>query len=119
MQPIDRSSAEHYIWSQVCDGWHLVKRPDMSVIAERVPPGRAEIRHYHSNARQFFYILSGEAVIEIEGKEVELSEGQGIEIAPGARHQFMNRSEKDVHFLVISHPSTRGDRVEVQAGIQP
>lgn len=85
----------------------------MSVIAERVPPGASESRHYHATARQFFYILSGKAVIEIEGADVALSEGQGIEIAPAVRHQFRNKSEEDVHFLVISHPTTRGDRVEV------
>ena len=29
---VDRSSAEHYVWGGVCDGWHFVKRQDMSVI---------------------------------------------------------------------------------------
>jgi mannose-6-phosphate isomerase-like protein (cupin superfamily) len=113
MQLIDRSSAEHYIWGDVCDGWHLVKRTDMSVIAERVPPGAKETRHFHSSARQFFFILSGRAVIEINGERVTLAEGQGIEVAPGTSHQFINESPEDVHFLVVSHPSTRGDRVEV------
>jgi len=113
MQPIDRSSAEHYIWGDVCDGWHLVKRTDMSVIAERVPPGAKETRHFHSTARQFFFILSGRAVIEINGGRVALGEGQGIEVVPGTSHQFINESPEDVHFLVVSHPSTRGDRAEV------
>jgi hypothetical protein len=27
------------------------------------------------------------------------------------KHQFKNQSDADVHFLVISVPSTRGDRV--------
>lgn len=83
------------------------------MIAERVPPGASEVRHYHSAARQFFYVLSGKAVIEIEGRDVELTEGQGVEIPPGLKHQFINRSDEDVHVLVISHPNTRGDRVEV------
>lgn len=113
MKSIDRASAEHYTWAQVCDGWHLVKRADMSVIAERVPAGGSEKRHYHAEGRQFFYILKGMAVIQIEGECVELSEGQGLEIGPECRHQFMTRSDDDVHFLVISHPNTRDDRVEV------
>ncbi len=113
MKPIDRSSAEHYIWGDVCDGWHLVKRTDMSVIAERVPSGAREVRHYHSTSRQFFFILSGCAVIEMNGERVELAEGQGIEVAPSTPHQFMNESPADVHFLIISHPSTRGDRINV------
>lgn len=112
MKAIDRSSAEHYLWGEVCDGWHLVKRSDLSVIAERVPPGASEVRHYHASARQFFYILRGCAVIEVNGEREALQEGQGLEIAPGTSHQFMNESQEDVHFLVISHPSTRGDRVD-------
>jgi mannose-6-phosphate isomerase-like protein (cupin superfamily) len=110
---IDRASAEHYLWGEACDGWHLLKRDDLSIIAERVPPGAKEIRHFHSETRQFFFILSGSAVMEIEDRCVTLVEGQGLEVPPGARHQFRNESLADVHFLVISHPTTRGDRSEV------
>jgi mannose-6-phosphate isomerase-like protein (cupin superfamily) len=113
MKPIDRSTAEHYTWADVCDGWHLVKRQDMSVIAEKVPPKAKEVRHFHSVARQFFFILDGQAMMEINGERVPLAAGQGIEVAPGVPHQFMNESNDDVNFLVISHPSTRGDRVDV------
>ncbi|MBB6019041.1 mannose-6-phosphate isomerase-like protein (cupin superfamily) [Paenibacillus sp. JGP012] len=38
---------------------------------------------------------------------------EGIEIPPGAPHQMQNQSEADVEFLVISHPTTRGDRTEL------
>lgn len=112
MNPVDRSTAEHYVWGEACDGWHLLKRTDMSIISERVPPGAKETRHFHTTSRQFFFILSGAAVIEINGEQVALQEGQGIEVAPNTPHQFMNLSGKEVNFLVISHPSTRGDRVE-------
>ncbi|MBD9363066.1 cupin domain-containing protein [Methylomonas fluvii] len=113
MQAIDRSSAEHYTWGDGCDGWHLVKRADMSVISERVPPGASEVRHVHASARQFFYILEGCAIMEINGKRIQLSEGQGIEVAPETPHQLINESSADVRFLVISHPATIGDRIEV------
>jgi mannose-6-phosphate isomerase-like protein (cupin superfamily) len=111
-QAIDLSSAEHYRWGGICDGWHLLKRSDLSIIAERVPPGGKESRHSHERARQFFYILSGCAVMEVDGERVELREGQGLEVAPGTPHQFLNESPAVVHFLVISHPTTRGDRNE-------
>lgn len=111
-KPVDRTSAQHYTWGGVCDGWHLLQRPELSVIAERVPPGAQETRHFHASARQFFYILSGSAVIELPGARIALAQGQGLEVPPGVAHQFINASEADVHFLVISHPSTRGDRTE-------
>ena len=65
MNSINTDNAEHYVWGEVCEGWHLVKREEISVIQERVPPGRAEVKHLHSRARQFFFILEGRAAIEI------------------------------------------------------
>jgi len=113
-KPIDRRVVEHYLWGEGCDGWHLVKRDDMSVIAERVPPGACETRHLHEKARQFFYILSGSAIIEMDSERIPLNEGQGIEVKPGTPHRFGNESTEDVHFLVISHPASHGDRIEIE-----
>jgi mannose-6-phosphate isomerase-like protein (cupin superfamily) len=108
--PISIASAEHYVWGDVCDGWHLLKHPSLSVIQERVPPGAGEIRHFHSNARQFFYVLTGVATLEFDGRSLELKAGEGCEITPTIRHRFANRSAEEVSFLVISAPSTQGDR---------
>lgn len=110
---ISTENAEHYIWGKACDGWHLLKRADMSVIQERVPAGAAEVRHYHQRARQFFYILEGRGTMRLEDREIILEKGKGMEIAPMVNHQFRNDSQADVHFLVISVPSTRGDRVNL------
>jgi len=107
---ISIENAEHYIWGEICNGWHLLKRDDMSVIRERVPAGGAEVMHYHNVARQFFYVLEGEATMVFEDHEVILNKGDGIEIEPHVKHQFKNHSTADVHFLVMSIPFTRGDR---------
>ena len=110
---ISIDTAEHYMWGEVNDGWHLLKRDDMSVIQERVPAGSAEVMHYHNVARQFFYILEGEGTMIFENHEVILKKGHGLEIPPQIKHQFKNQSNADVHFLVISIPTTRGDRINV------
>jgi len=110
---ISIENAEHYVWGEICDGWHLLKRDDMSVIRERMPAGSAEIMHYHERARQFFYVLEGEAMMTFEDHEVVLQKGQGLEISPMVKHQFKNNSSIDVHFLVISAPSTGGDRINL------
>ena len=106
-------NAEHYLWGEISDGWHLLKRDDLSVIQERVPAGGSEVMHYHEASRQFFYILEGEGVMIFEDGEVILAKGQGLEIPPQRKHQFKNQSNADVHFLVISVPTTRGDRINV------
>jgi mannose-6-phosphate isomerase-like protein (cupin superfamily) len=110
---ISIENAEHYIWGEICDGSHLLNREDMSVIQERVPAGGAEVMHFHERARQFFYVLEGEGTMSFEDHEIILQKGQGVEIFPKAKHQFKNKSDADVYFLVISVPSTRGDRINL------
>jgi len=112
-------NAEHYIWGEVCDGWHLLKREEMSVIQERVPAGAAEVMHYHNAACQFFYILDGEGTMVFEDHEVILTKGQCLEIPPQIKHQFKNQSNADVHFLVVSIPTTRGDRINIASPAVP
>lgn len=114
-QPISTLTAEHYRWGQAsdCDGWHLMHRADLSVIQERVPPGRGEVRHYHTLARQFFYILYGVGTMLIGAERLTLKASEGLEVPPHVAHEFRNDSETEVVFLVISAPTTRGDRVNV------
>lgn len=112
---IDAASASHYVWGGVCDGWRLVQGEGLSVIEERMPPGAQEQRHFHTKARQFFYVLEGELTLEVEGVVHRLGARQGLEIAPGERHQAFNASKEecamDVRFLVVSAPPGQGDRV--------
>jgi mannose-6-phosphate isomerase-like protein (cupin superfamily) len=108
---ISIENAEHYGWGEICDGWHLLKREDMSIIQERVPANGREVMHHHNTSRQFFYILEGEGTMVFENGQVVLQKGEGIEIAPQVKHQFLNQSNADVNFLVISVPPTRGDRI--------
>ncbi|MBI3481316.1 MAG: cupin domain-containing protein [Nitrosomonadales bacterium] len=119
MQVINLSSAEHYTWGEVCEGWHLLKSADLSVIQERVPPGRGEVKHFHSYARQFFFVLSGVASLEFEDKTVSFRSGQGVHVPPLTSHRFTNHSDEEVVFLVISSPPTAGDRTNITiAGIE-
>jgi mannose-6-phosphate isomerase-like protein (cupin superfamily) len=108
---ISVDTAEHYAWGAQCDGWHLVKQAELSVIQERMPPGAAEARHLHRAARQFFYVLAGTATMELAGRRERLGPGQGLEVPPGVPHQLFNEAAADLEFLVISQPASHGDRV--------
>ena len=113
MEPISAKTAEHYVWGDGCDGWHLVRTDELSVIEERMPPGTAEQRHMHERSRQFFYVLSGELTIELEGEVNLLIPGMGLEVAPRQAHQVMNFSGTNAVFLVVSQPPGRVDRIVV------
>ncbi|MDP5275486.1 cupin domain-containing protein [Chengkuizengella axinellae] len=111
---ISKENAEHYIWGQLCDGFHLIKSNDLSIIHEKMPPETFEEKHYHTKAKQFFFVLSGQATIEVNDEIVLLNEHEGIEILPNIPHQMMNKSSDDVEFILISTPTSKGDRVVVE-----
>ncbi|MCJ2179001.1 cupin domain-containing protein [Novosphingobium album (ex Hu et al. 2023)] len=109
---IDQSNAEHYVWGGVNDGWHLLKRRDLSIIRERMVPGGAEVPHRHAKSRQFFQVLAGELSIRTETGMLTIKAGQGAEIAPGLLHQAINGTNEPAEFLVVSMPPSHGDRIE-------
>jgi mannose-6-phosphate isomerase-like protein (cupin superfamily) len=115
VQIVSTKLAEHYWWGgplgSDCDGWHLVKAPDLSIIEERMPPGTSEVRHSHRFSRQFFYLLEGELTLEVAGQEFVLCPGDGVEIAPGQPHQAQNRSASALRMLVTSQPPSHGDKL--------
>lgn len=111
---LSTANAEHYTWGDHCDGWYLVRTPELNVIEERMPSGASETRHYHIKARQFFYVLEGELTMEIEHHLFTLKAGEGIEVAPGQAHQAMNRSADPLRIMVTSQPPSHGDRIEAQ-----
>ncbi len=112
-RPISATTAEHYTWGAGADGWHLVRTPALSVIQERMPPGSAEVRHRHTAARQFFFVLAGQLEIEVEGAVHALSARAGLEVAPGLAHEVRNPGPEWAEFLVVSQPPSHGDRVAV------
>ena len=112
-KPCSVDNAEHYRWGDDCDGWHLLKRDDLSVIRERVPPGRGEQMHYHEHSRQFFYVLRGTATLIIGQETVSVRGHEGLEVPPGLPHQLRNDTGEELEFIVISVPKSHGDRVNL------
>ncbi len=111
-KPASVKNAEHYLWGDGCDGWHLLNRDDVSVIQERMPSGASERMHYHKVARQFFFVLNGTATVDLGGEQIVLERHQGIEVPPRVSHQMLNDSPEDLSFLVFSVPKSHKDRYE-------
>ena len=104
---------QHYTWGNMCDGWVLVDDPALSVKKERMPAGTAEALHVHAKAQQFFFILKGEAVFEVDGEMVVVKEQQGLHIKAGQQHRIQNHTATDLEFILSSQPDTAGDRINI------
>ncbi len=109
---ISIDNATHYVWGNGCDGWHLAKTANLSVIQERVPCGCEETRHYHEESEQFFFVLSGVASLELNGKTHRLGSHEGLHVPAGIPHQLQNKGPRDLMFIVTSTPPSHGDRIE-------
>ena len=109
----DRENSEHYQWGAACDGWHLHQSDTLSIIQEKMPPGTSENLHYHEKAKQFFFILKGEATFEVEKETYQVREGQGIHIPPMKKHRILNHTDKPLEFTVTSEPTSHGDRIDL------
>ena len=109
---VSKENTEHYYWGNKCRGWHFVKSKSLSIIEERMPPNTSEEKHYHEFSEQFFYILKGKATFEIEQDIIEVSKGEGVYIKPQIIHQINNLQSSELEFIVISQPTTKGDRID-------
>ena len=107
------SPINNYKWGNNCDAWTLVDNKEFTVKHESMPPDAEEILHYHNNSLQFFYILKGKAVFEVDDIILIVLEGEGINIEPRRKHRIMNKGENMLEFIVISQPSTANDRQNI------
>jgi mannose-6-phosphate isomerase-like protein (cupin superfamily) len=113
MHPVSKSTKKAYQWGDGGVGWPLVETKGLLLVEETLAPGCSEKHHYHNRAAQCFYILEGSAVMQFaDGQGVEIDAGMALHIPPKTRHAIVNQTDEEIRFLVISAPSSRGDRHE-------
>ena len=108
-----KEHSEKYPWGTDCWGWHLVNNQKLSVIQELMPPNTSEVKHLHKQSQQFFYILKGVAIFEVDGERILVRQSEGIHIQKDKIHQIKNETEGNLEFLVISQPHSHNDKVIV------
>ncbi len=75
---------------------------NQSLAEATLPPGAATERHYHGVSEEFYYILEGTGLMEIDGQEREVSPGDAILIPAKAWHQIT--AEGAMRFLCCCAP---------------
>jgi mannose-6-phosphate isomerase-like protein (cupin superfamily) len=73
-----------------------------SLAEASLPAGCETQRHYHKLSEELYYVLSGRAVMEINGETRELVPGDAILIPPGAWHCI--RASNTLSFLCCCAP---------------
>ena len=115
MHPASKSTKKAYQWGDGGISWPLVETMGLLVVEETLAPGGSEKHHYHNQAVQCFFMLAGSAVMQFaDGQSVEIDTGMALHIPPETSHAIVNKTGEEIRFLVISAPSSRGDRHEVE-----
>lgn len=70
----------------------------------RHPPGTASFEHYHWEAEEVYYVLSGWGAVRLEGETWPLAPGAVALILPGQRHKVWAEGEEDLVLLVTCAP---------------
>jgi mannose-6-phosphate isomerase-like protein (cupin superfamily) len=70
-----------------------------------IPPGKSSELHYHHKTEESYFILKGEAWMEIDQKEFSLRRGQTCLIQPGEVHRILNKGDENLEFLAFCAPA--------------
>lgn len=73
-----------------------------SLAEASIPAGGATERHWHRESEEFYFILAGGGLMEIDGESREVGVGDAILIPAGSWHQI--RATDDLRFLCCCAP---------------
>jgi mannose-6-phosphate isomerase-like protein (cupin superfamily) len=75
------------------------------------PAGTASEAHYHRQAEEVYYVLSGRGGVRIDGQTQSIGPGDTVVILPGQRHQVWQEGNTDLVLLVTCVPAYSLDDV--------
>lgn len=113
MKVVEADADTVYTWGDACLGWRLLELDGLQLRQERMPPGAREEPHEHRHARQVFFVLEGEMTMLTPQAVLRAGPRQSLHVPPGQPHWVRNDGAADLVFLLVSAPSTAGDRLPV------
>jgi len=83
----------------------LAVEPDHKVKRITVEPGKRLSLQRHQRRSEHWHFIAGQAVVSVDGQEVELGPGDSVNIHCGAAHRVRNAGKHSVVFIEVQ----RGD----------
>jgi quercetin dioxygenase-like cupin family protein len=75
----------------------------ISIFEDVSPPRHGPPLHKHE-FEEFLYVLSGEFLFEVDGKQFQARPGDFVYAPPNIPHLFQNTSDRDARLLVVARP---------------
>ena len=83
--------------------------PDHKVKRLVVHPGRRLSYQRHAQRSEHWFIVSGTALVTLDGIEHMLQAGESIDIPQEGAHRIVNPGERDLVFVEVQHGSYFGE----------
>ncbi|HHT9138361.1 MAG TPA: phosphomannose isomerase type II C-terminal cupin domain [Candidatus Wunengus sp. YC60] len=87
----------------------LLEEPDYKVKRVTVLPGKRLSYQKHSKRNEHWSIISGRALVTVDGSETLLEAGQAIDIPKEAAHRVSNPGQFPLVFIEIQRGSYLGE----------
>lgn len=68
------------------------------------PPMSGPPLHVHSREDEWFYVLDGELVFEIDGERSVVEAGGSVWLRRGVTHRYQNFTGRDARLLIVTTP---------------
>lgn len=68
------------------------------------PPMSGPPLHVHSREDEFFYVLDGELVFEVDGVRHTVGAGGSVGLMRGVPHRYQNFTDRDATLLIVTTP---------------
>jgi len=87
----------------------LEDEPDHKVKRIVVQPGRRLSLQRHWRRSEHWHVISGRAIITLDGKELALAAGESVDIATGVAHRVMNPGPDVLALIEVQRGSYFGE----------
>lgn len=88
-------------WTEVLAPGDLPGRTLKFIHDDVLPPGASVGAHPHPDDEEYYYVLSGEGEMILDGKPHPVGAGDVAAVFPGGRHALRNVGQAPLRFLVI------------------
>lgn len=91
----------------------------MAVFHLVAPPMSGPPLHVHAREDEFFYVLDGELVFEIDGARHTVGAGGSVGLMRGVPHRYQNFTDRDATLLIVTTPGGFCDYFKALSALTP
>lgn len=77
---------------------------NFEIIFSRMEKGGIGFLHDHPHSEHFLYVLDGTLVIKNDTESHEVTQGKGLLVMAGEKHEVRNVHDGDTHYFVVYAP---------------